>query len=155
MELRVGGATKSALLAHLNQHSVSMNEYAETLFAAPEFTTSNEEYDIRIAVVSLSEIGLPNGGVYTEIVDRALDLGLHQCPLEVAPHLRLHYLDQPEGPYLTVSSQKLRAEDSFPNGLYLRRFDDRLWLRGYNSGPDNLYPPDFSSFAFLYPRLKG
>jgi hypothetical protein len=67
----------------------------------------------------------------------------------VAPHLRLRYLDQPEGPYLTVASAKLRAEDAFPNGLYLRRLEDGLWLRGYNAGPENTYAPDFTDFVFM------
>ncbi len=150
--VRVGGATKSDLLARLERRSISLNGYAEILFAASEFTTSDEVRNLRIVFVSLPELGLHDGGTYDEIVERASDLGLQQCPLEVAPHLRLHYVDQPEGPYLTVASQKLRPEDSFPNGLYLRRLDGSLWLRGYNSGPENLYAPDFSRFAFICPE---
>ena len=73
----------------------------------------------------------------------------HMQPLEVAPHLRLQYTDQPNGPYLTVASQKLRSDETFPNGLYLRSLDDGLWLRGYCATPDVVFAPDFSDFAFL------
>jgi hypothetical protein len=82
---------------------------------------------------------------------KAATLGLGPCPLEVAPHLRLSYLDQLEGPYLTVASLKLRPGAETPNGFYLRRLDDGLWLRGYESGPENVYPPDFSEFVFVQP----
>lgn len=150
-QVQVGGVAKDDLLRILERRNVSLNDYARTLFADTVFTTSDEEHEVRIAAVSLPELGLPDGGLYADIVDRAVDLGLQQCELELAPHLRLQYPDQPEGPYLTVASKKLRPDDSFPNGLYLRRTEGRLWLRGYNSGPDYIWPPDFSRFVFVYP----
>jgi len=67
-----------------------------------------------VAVVSLAEIGLPDGGTFDEITTAAQAVGLDLCPLEAAPHLRLQYTDQPKGPYLTVASQKLRSEETYP-----------------------------------------
>lgn len=151
-EVRVGGATKDELRRRLDEHSVSLNDYARRLFADSDFTTSDEARDVRVALVSLPEIDLPDGGRFDEILARATMLGLEPCPLEVAPHLRLSYLDQPEGPYLTVASLKLRPGPETPNGFYLRRLEDGLWLRGYESGPENIYPAGFTDFAFL---LRG
>jgi hypothetical protein len=148
LELVVGGVSKSDLLRELAEQSVSLNEYARVLFDDPKFTTSPEPYSVRLVSVSLADIGLPDGGLWGDIVDRAASAGLRPCPLEVAPHLRLAYQDQPVGPYLTVVSLRLRSDDEYPNGLYLRRLEEGLWLRGYNSGPENLWPRDFSDFVF-------
>ena len=150
-ELRVGGVSKDALLERLAQHSVSLNDYARALFADSGFTTSSEARTVRVAFVSLPQIGLPDGGIFDDILGRAAEMGLAPCPLEVAPHLRLDYLDQPEGPYLTVASPGLRPDLSAPNGFYLRRREDGLWLRGYRASPDYVYGPDVRDFVFLYP----
>ena len=149
-ELRVGGVSKDALLRRLAQCSVSLNEYARALFADDEFTTSSQARTVLVTFVSLPEIGLPDGARFEEILGRAADVGLQPCPLEVAPHLRLDYLDQPQGPYLIVASLKLRPGSSIPSGFYLRRRKNGLWLRGYRSGPEHIYAPDFGDFAFLH-----
>ncbi|NOX31031.1 MAG: hypothetical protein GXP35_13440 [Actinobacteria bacterium] len=128
-----------------------MNDYARDLFADATFTISSEVRQVQVVLVSLPEIGLPAGGLFDEILSQAATLGLEPCPLEVAPHLRLSYLDQPRGPYLTVASLELRPGPETPNGFYLRHLDDGLWLRGYESGPENLYPPDFTDFVFVLP----
>lgn len=147
--LTIGGVTKAELLWQLGLQGVSLNEYARVLFADPVFAPAKEECQVRPVVVSLPDLGLTDGGTFDEIVQRAGSAGLTPCPTELGPHLRLRYRDQPEGPYLTVASQKLRGEDAFPNGLYLRRLEDGLWLRGYNAGPENIYAPDFTDFVFL------
>ena len=149
MPVQVGGVSKTALLDELGRVGVQMNDYARTLFADDAFVTSADRRDERVAVVSLAEIGLPDGGTFDEITTAAQAVGLDLCPLEVAPHFRLQYLDQPKGPYLTVASEKLRTDETFPNGLYLRTRDDGVWLRGYCATPDVVFEPDFSDFAFL------
>ncbi len=151
-ELCIGGVTKAELLARLRLKGVSLNDYARTLFADSAFTTSSEVRCVRVVQVSLAEIGLPDGGRFDEILIEAARLGLEPCPLEVGPHLRLAFLDQPMGPYLTVASRELRPGPETPNGFYLRRLEDGLWLRGYEAGPENVYPADFTDFVFVRPR---
>ncbi len=34
---------------------------------------------------------------------------------------------------------------------HLRHLSEWLWLRGYESNPENVYPPGFTDFAFLRP----
>jgi hypothetical protein len=148
LKVAVGGITKADLLVMLERASVSLNDYARVLFADDNFTTTREARNACLAVVSLPEIGLPNGGVYAEILARAAEHGLVPCSLETAPHLRLNLLDQAEGPYLTVASLKLRSDPLLPNGMYLRRLDGRLWLRGYEAGDDVVYERDFTDFVF-------
>lgn len=150
-ELTIGGVTKAALQERLASQGVSLNDHARLLFADDAFTTAPKPQAVRVALVSLRELGLPDGGSFDDILRRAREAGLTPCPLEVAPHLRLDYLDQPAGPYLTIASLKLRPNASTPNGFYLRRRRDGLWLRGYRADPDYVYGPQFREFAFLHP----
>lgn len=90
-----------------------------------------------------------------ELQDEAVATGLCLPPMELGPHLRLQYLDQPEGfrgqpttqhrappGSITITSAPLSDDDEFPNGFYLRRIEDKLWLRGYQPGLDHIFDPD-------------
>lgn len=151
--LTVGGVSKRELRARLAAASVSLNEYAESLFESPEFGVSEQPRDLGLVVVSLDELGLTAGGPLPVIFERAGSLGYALCPLEVAPHLRLALVGQTEGPYLTIASARPRPTDpDFPAGFYLRRLEDGLWLRGYRTDDDWIWPPDFSRFVFSIPN---
>ncbi len=90
-----------------------------------------------------------------EIFERANELGLELCPLELGPHLRLAYLNQPEGalgnpvqqhqaPFgsITIASEVLTEDHDFPKGFYLRRINGVLWLRGYRADHLHVWNPD-------------
>ncbi len=139
--ITIGGNTKPQLLEALQSKGIPMNKYAEILFTDPLFTTSEDSRSLNIVEVSLDQLGLPHGGVTAEIFSNARELGLDLCPLELAPHFRLQYLDQAEGPYLTIASQKTKNDETYPNGFYLRRFEGTLWLRGYQAHSEYVWEP--------------
>ena len=147
-KLESGGRNKAELLSSLQEAGVSLNRYAEILFDDPAFVTSETSQWVLATEVTIAELGLTAGATSAEIFDRARCVGLNPCPLELAPHFRLQFLDQPEGPYLTVASTKTKDDDAYPNGFYLRRKDGRLWLRGYQATSDYIWEPA-SRFVFL------
>jgi hypothetical protein len=150
----VGGLTKAALIQELRRNSISMNDYAEKLFSSDRFTTSETRYDLTTVKLTVRQFGFRAGATTAEIYDRAGQLGLGLCPLELGPHLRLQYRDQPEGywrkprksraPFgsITVASQKVSDNADLPNGFYLRRIKGVLWLRGYCCGPEHIWDVD-------------
>jgi hypothetical protein len=95
--IRVGGARKSELLCQLQLAGVRLNEAAQALFADDRFTTSDVSSVVEIAELSVATLGLHNGATLAQIVEQAASVGLAPCPLELAPHFRLQYTDQPEG----------------------------------------------------------
>ena len=150
--LVLGGRTKSELVQELRTNAVSMNEYAERLFASAHFTTSATRHSVLTVELTVHNLGFPRGATIAEIHGRARELGLGLCPLELGPHLRLQYLDQPEGywgkplwkhcaPYgsVTIASKVLTEDDDFPKDFYLRRIKGVLWLRGYSTGPNQVW----------------
>ncbi len=147
-KLESGGRSKRELLSSLRDAGISLNRYAEVLFEDPAFVTSETSQWVLATEVTVAELGLTAGATSVEIYDRARGVGLHLCPLELAPHFRLQFLDQSEGPYLTVASTKTKDDDAYPNGFYLRRKDTRLWLRGYRATSDYIWEPA-SRFVFL------
>jgi hypothetical protein len=159
--VHIGGLTKSELIRELKRNSIAMNAHAERLFADDRFTTAETRYSVTTVELSVRNLGFPRGATIAEIYQRAGALGLGLCPLELGPHLRLQYLDQPEGhrgkpstqhqaPYgsITVASEKLTEDDDFPKGFYLRQIEGVLWLRGYSSGPEHVWEPD-DHFVFV------
>ena len=153
--VQVGGLTASELLEELQRNAISLNESAERLFASELFTTSAARYVVTTVELTVLDLGFPHGATTGELSARAGALGLGLCPIELGPHLRLQYLDQPEGYWgqperthqapsgsITIASEPLSDDDDVPKGFYLRRIKGVLWLRGYRSGPEHSWEPD-------------
>jgi hypothetical protein len=152
--VRVGGMKKPALLQALRAHKVQLNLAAVALFEDRRFTLISQNQVIEIATLSVADLGFGEGATYGQLTARALELGLAECPLELGPHLRMQFLDQPEGAAgvpithglappgsITVASSPLDGGDETPKGFYLRRVDGVLWLRGYWWWPGHVWNP--------------
>lgn len=112
-------------------------------FAHPAFSTCGQMSKV-IAVASLKEIGLEDGGTLNEIRNYVTASGYQLCPMSTGLFLRIAWTDQPEsinavlsGTHsapdgsVTVLSENPETDDAFPKGLYLRNVEGQLWLRGY------------------------
>ncbi len=151
----VGGMGKSELLQALGEHNIQLNQAAKALFEDRRFTLLSQEQVIEIAAVSVADLGFGRGATYAQLTVRAFESGLVECPLELGPHLRIQFLDQPEGAHgistahgrappgsITVTSFPLDDADHTPKGFYLRCIDGLLWLRGYWSWPGHIWRPE-------------
>ena len=105
--------------------------------------------------MSVSDLGFNGGATYAQIVARALELGLAECPLELAAYLRLQFMDQPVAApkppsaepgsppgAITIASKPLDDSEEVPKGFYLRNIDGTLWLRGYWSDAIHVWNGD-------------
>ncbi|MGG7620772.1 helicase [Bacillus coreaensis] len=151
----VGGLTKWELIEKLQQTFILINEYGKRLLADDKFTTSEIKYSLPTVELTVGNLGFPDGATTVEIFNRAKELGLELCPIELGPYLRLEYLDQPEGSSgnplqqqqapsgsITIASEILTEDDDFPKGFYLRRINGVLWLRGYLADHLHVWNPD-------------
>jgi hypothetical protein len=150
--VRIGGMGRLELLAEIQRKGVEVNQAGLDLFADSRFTTSAVGSVVDIVEVTVAGLGFSQGATIDKIRERAMQLGMSPCPLELGPHLRLQHPDQPEGHLgyppsqhrappgsLTIVSPPLAADEDIPKGFYLRRIDGVLWLRGYRSGPDHVW----------------
>jgi hypothetical protein len=152
--VEVGGLAKSQLIQQLQQYSILINEYAKRLLADDRFTTSDTKYSIQTVELTVGDLGFPAGATTDQIFNRARELGLELCPIELGPYLRMEYLDQPEGysgdplqrhqapsGSITIASKILTEDNDFPKGFYLRRINGELWLRGYRADHLHVWNP--------------
>jgi len=162
-EIRIGGMSKSDLLNALQAERVQLNEAALTLFTHGEFTTSPSVSLVLTVELTVADLGFDKGATIAQIHASAAAHGLSLCRLELAPALRLQYLDQPEGHVgrppsqnrappgsITVASTELSGDEDTPKGFYLRRIEGALWLRAYRSGPEHVWSPE-DHFVFCHP----
>ena len=135
---------KTELGEMLRQNSIAVNDYARLFFAHAGFSTEDYPPEVCVAILPLRELGLENGATLDELIVRLPALGLKLCRPATGLFLRLAWPEQPQSASsvlsgthcapegsVTVLSKPLEADDHFPKGLYLRKVDGILWLRGY------------------------
>ena len=146
MEISIGGVSKEQLIQNLVSNGVQFNKYANELFAHPEFSPLEEIKKVSLVRTTYSDFGLSNPFSYLELIHEASKAGLRPCPIYLGAFLRLEFMDQPEGSFLTIASVKPAGD--YPNGFYIRNHDNALWLRGYRA-EDVCEWPDGNEFIFL------
>ena len=147
-EIQIGGIAREQLIQKLIANGIQFNKYAHTLFEHQSFVPNDQIEKVNLVKVKLSDFELTNPCSYQEFIKRAFSQGLKLCPLYLGAFLRLDFLDQPEGPYLTIASAKPENDDNYPNGFYLRNHEKTLWLRGYRADDVCEWPQD-NEFIFL------
>lgn len=157
INLEYGGLSKDDLISKLNSSDIQLNEFAITLLSSELFKVSNQKKKINLLIASVKDIGFSEGATIPEIEDNIKNYGLSECPLEIAPYLRLHLNEQneinektenqaPPGS-LTIFSKPFVSDEDFPKGFYLRKIDGKLWLRGYRCSLDYIWNPN-DKFVF-------
>ena len=146
--IEIGGVSKAELIEDLKEVDVHFNEYAETLLSSEYFKVGKDTAQVDLVKVSYDDLKLGKNATYNEIVASAKKNELSLCPMCVGAFLRLEYLEQPEGPYLTIASELPNGDDNYPNGFYLRNYEGKLWLRGYRADTDCSWPIE-SEFVFV------
>ena len=142
------------VLHELEERGIRINHYAEKYISHPRFS-AGQPGEITVAVVSLEELGLENGASLEELFRHIQGTPFKPCPPDTGFFLRLAWTDQPQsqnsiltGPHsspdqaVTVLSELLEQDDACPKGLYLRRLDGNLWLRGYVCDSAYRFPGD-------------
>ncbi len=153
--VHVGGRNGHELLEDLKGSGVEINELGLALLSSPAFKASETRRSFVTIELTVRNLGSPQGATISAVYEMAKNLGLSLCPVELGPHLRLQYLDQPEGFWgqpesrhrappgsITIASGVLEEDDDFPKGFYLRRIKGALWLRGYRSDSGHIWSPE-------------
>lgn len=107
-----------------------------------KITVAPKTTEIELVVVTVAELGSPNGATRQKIYDKALSLGLHLCPAEVGPQLRLQYLDQPGGEWLFVAMDPIADSHGSLCVFYVEHGSGSRWLRAASGDPDSFWTGD-------------
>ena len=165
VKIEFGGVSKTDLLQKLNEAGILLNEFAGIIFSNELFQTSKAKKTILITDVFIKDLGFPQGATSPQIREHIKNVGLSECPIELAPYLRLKLRDQPEisadlslknqSPLdaITIFSDPLIEDDNFPKGFYLRKMEGKLWLRGYTSYDEYVWKPN-DKMVFMIVNAK-
>ena len=151
--------TAEQTLQTLEEHGILTNRYAKEFISHPCFS-AKEQTEMTAAIIPLKELGLENGASLDELFRHIQGTPFSSCPPDTGFFLRLAWTDQPQSgnsiltgmhrspdQAVTVLSEILEQDDNFPKGLYLRKVDGALWLRGYGCDPAYHFPGE-TLFAF-------
>lgn len=97
----------NALKKAITKAGCKIGDWANDMLGKEAFTIAPTEQEIDLVVVTVGELGFKNGAKYSDICQRAQELGLELCPNEVGPQLRLQYKDQPKGEWLRIAMEPI------------------------------------------------
>ena len=148
--IRVGTFANSfALRNALDAAGCGIGDSAEEILARPAFTLSATKTDVQLIAVSAAELGFQaDTASLADIYARAQQLGFGLAAAEVAPQLRLQYLDQPIGEFL-VGMEPIRTWKGEPVILTVANSGAGLVLIGQDGSADAEIP---AASRFLFVR---
>lgn len=142
--------TVDSLRGSLMNAGCKISDWADSILG--RITLSRVEKKLDLVVVSVKDLGFPNGAKYEDILKAAEKQGFYKCPAEVGPQLRLQYLDQPSDEWRLIIAMK-PIKDSGGDLHLFRVFHVGLghWLRTCSGSPDRFW---LSGRRFVFVRRK-
>ena len=153
MKVGIGNHTNGELFQDLKEQRIQFNQFALQLFEDQIIQTKQRGQTLYVLVTTPSELGAAFGATLAELLAHAGLKGLKPCPLTVAPYLLLQGISLTKDEYITLTSLPLEQKDTYPRGLYLRKRDDGVWLRGYRCDDAFIFPPSMK-FVFIDAKAK-
>lgn len=99
-----------ALLTALSAIGCGVGDSAAAALARPAFTVSGTRTAVELLTVSAADLGFKGDTVsLRQIYELAQQLGFGLAAPEIAPQLRLQYLDQPVGEFLIIGMRPIRT----------------------------------------------
>ena len=99
-----------ALLAALSAIGCGVGNSAAEALARPAFTLSGTRTTVTLLTVTAADLGFRGETVpLRQIYKLAQQLGFGLAPPEIAPQLRLQYLDQPVGEFLVIGMNPIQT----------------------------------------------
>jgi hypothetical protein len=142
-------ANSFALRNALDAAGCGIGDQAEEILARPAFTVSAAKTDVELVAVSAAELGFQTDTAsLADIYARARQLGFGLAAAEVAPQLRVQYLDQPIGEFLIIGMEPIKTWSGEPVILSVVNGGAGLILIGQDGSADAEIPVA-SRFLFV------
>ena len=110
-----------------------ISNWADGILNKTELSKSKDCLDL--VVLSVEELGFPQGARLEDIYKAANNRGLDLCPAEVGPQLRYQYPDQPRGEWFLIAMDPIYGSGGDPLLFYVGHYDIGRWLGAYYGRP--------------------
>jgi hypothetical protein len=132
---------------------VHVGDAADEILGRPGFGFGRRKVELDLVVVSVADLGFgERGASLADVYARSAQLGLDLCPAELAPNLRLQYLNQPIGESLQIAMKPEATYHGEPIALALTNGGEGLLLIGGDAHPDQIQS---APVRFVYVRPRG
>ena len=149
--IRIGTFTDPfALRRAMSAIGCGVGNSADEILARPAFTLSRKSAEVELVTVSVAELAFQDKASLRAIYLRALELGFALAPAEIAPQLRLQYLDQPIGEFLIIGMEPIVTWAGEPVVLTVANGGAGLILIGQD-GREDAQISAISRFVFVRP----
>jgi hypothetical protein len=135
----------------LHAAHIRVGDQADEILGRPAFRFSQTPKDVDLVIVSVGELGFVRPTPLSDVHRRANELGLELCPAEVAPLLRLAYMDQPLGESLNIAMQPVATYGGELITLSLANAGTGPLLIGGEARADLMVSPP-AQFVFVRPQ---
>jgi hypothetical protein len=143
-----------ALRRALHAARCGVGDQAAEVLDGPAFRVATTKAAVDLVVLSVAELGFgAQGAPLAKIYADAARLGLQLCPVEVAPELRLQYLNQPLGEFLNIAMAPVANRRGEIVGLSVANGGAGLILIGGSAEPGFIMPAG-ARFVFVRPRIR-
>ena len=112
---------------------------------------SQTPIELDLVVMTVGELGFPDGARGDAIYDHGKQLGVELCPAEVGPALRLVYKDQPHGEWLRIAMEPITDSDGDPRVFGVGNGNGVRWLDSGYGRPDRVWDT-INRWVFVAPR---
>lgn len=141
-EIKIGGKTSKKLEREINEKKYKNSGWACSVMASKDFKPLKKTEKLDLVILSVKDLGFPEGTIRQEIYDYAKELGLEIVPAEVGPQLRLQYEDQPLDNWLIIGSEPFADDLGRLSVFAVAHNDDGRWFYLAQAGPDYQYEGD-------------
>lgn len=147
MEIEVGAyRSVKSLRKAVEDAGMRVSDWADDILGKTKLSRSKKT--LELVVMSVKELGFPNGARYEQICEAAENFGLALCPTEVGPYLRLQYQEQPAGEWFVIAMEAIKDADGGLSVFNVSRGYVELWLRAHYGHPDSFWNAD-DRFVFV------
>ncbi len=133
----------------LEESGARISNWAGDILNKTKLSKSKQSLDL--VVLTVEELGFPQGAQLKDIYKAAINQGLGLCPAEVGPQLRLQYTNQPKGEWLLIAMEPINDSDGDLSLFRVERSDGDHWLLASYGYPDGHWD---ASYRFVFFRRK-
>jgi hypothetical protein len=134
---------------------IGLSDSVDEAIGRPGFPFTKTKVELDLVIVSATDLGFSQDGAsLQDIYYRAKAIGLELCPADLAPSLRLTYLDQPRGEFLHTAMQPVALYNGELVDFSLGNDGNRFLLLSGDGHPETVLPGAVR-FIFVKPRVDA
>lgn len=130
MKIQIGDMNEEKYFTAFEEADIYVSDWVKDLISKIEFQKEKETLDVEI--VTMGELGFPEGASRKDIYERAKEKGYGLLPAEVALAFRLAYKESKPYQWNLIGIEPISGSDGGQNAVGVVRYGDGQWLSAHD-----------------------